>query len=71
MNILLKSLKHLVISVLLFSINILAQAQSRYGAAHEHFAGKTEGSYIYLTIGGVGLVIILALFIVLGIKSKK
>ncbi len=71
MDIQLKSLKNWMISLLFFAITVSAQPKSRYTAAHEHFAGKTEGSYIYLAIGGVGLLIIIALFVVLGIKSKK
>ncbi|MGL1903811.1 MAG: hypothetical protein OCC49_16865 [Fibrobacterales bacterium] len=52
-------------------VEVMALNNSRYAAAHSHFSDKAEGSTLYLIVGGIGFVIIIGLFIILGLKSRK
>ncbi|MGL1936428.1 MAG: hypothetical protein OCD01_15465 [Fibrobacterales bacterium] len=52
-------------------VEVMALNNSRYAAAHSHFSDKAEGSTVYFIVGGIGFLIILGLFVILGIKSRK
>jgi len=66
-----KIISLIVYMVLLCTHSVFALNQSRYVAAHQHFAEKSEGSTLYLIVGGIGVVVILVLLVILRLKSKR